>query len=369
MKATESFDNGTVDSSQHGSDGPMYIQSVINTHREYPLRQQVLESWEELGVEPLPNLDADAGNPLGVGDLCENRRQGRREIASVVYPLDGITVLTDTMVAKVLVEQTSQGSPYAKGIQLANGTDIFGNEIILSAGAIRTPQLLMLSGIGPADELAKHDINVIYNAPEVGKNLADHGMFAAMWEIKDPSAGYAIGSGNPLFLEPQYGLGLPADFIVSTGVQDMDGLAKAIEADEGVAPDPNTHPLLTGNRTFEEHFLEYAGEPNGSAVTFVLIDLLPTSRGSVTLVSANISDVPLIDPNYFATEVDKFVLRDGLRRQIQFAGSNSTIMGRDILDGELGAPGFNTTLTVNSTDEYIDSRLQAALGYVVEFLF
>ncbi|POR33127.1 GMC oxidoreductase [Tolypocladium paradoxum] len=363
MKQTENFSD-TINSAEHGASGPMRTQTVSSAHREFPLRHKVLESWEEVGVEPLPHLDANAGNPIGIGDLCENRRQGRRQIASVTYYLEGVTVLTNTLVAKVLVKKQQgqhDATSLAYGIQLANGTEIHGKEIILSSGAIRTPQILMLSGIGPADELASHGIEVVLDVPEVGKNLADHYMLPTGWRIKDPSAGYAIGSENPIFGQPPYSWGQPVDFIVTTGVQDKDGLARAIEADEGVAPDPATHPLLEQDRAFNEHIFMYAGAPDGSAVSFMLISLLPTSRGSVTLASADISDVPLIDPNYNATEVDRFIARDGLRLQIRLAGTNATVIGRDILDGELGAPGFDEKLTADSTDEYIDSRVAAVL--------
>lgn len=363
MRQTESFSD-TINSAERGTYGPMRLQTVSSAHREFPLRQRVLKSWEEVGVKPLPHLDANAGNPLGVGDFCENRRQGRRQIASVIYSLDDVTVLTNTLVAKVLFkkQQGKQNAiPLACGIQLANGSEIHGKEVILSSGAIRTPQLLMLSGIGSADELASHGIEVVLDVPDVGKNLVDHYMLPTGWRIKDPSAGYAIGSGNPILGQPPHSWGQPIDFIVTTGVQDKDGLARAIEADEGVAPDPATHPLLKQERAFNEHIFMYAGAPDGSAVSFMLISLLPTSRGSVTLASANVNDVPLVDPNYNATEVDRFVARDGLRQQIKFAGTTATVIGREILDGELGVPGFDEKLTPDSTDEYIDSRVAAVL--------
>ena len=363
MRQTENY-RDAADYVEHGASGPMGLQTVSFAHRGFPLRQRVLKSWEELGVQPLPHFDGNAGNPLGVADLCENRSQGRRQIASVVYSLAGVTVLTDTLVAKVLVKKQQglpDATPLAYGVQLANGEEIHGKEVILSSGAIRTPQLLMLSGIGPADELASHGIEVVLDLPDVGKNLVDHYMIPTGWRIKDPAAGYALGSGNPTFDKPPHNWGQPVDFVVTTGVQDEDGLARAIEADEGTAPDPAAHPLLKQKRAFKEHIFMYAGASDGSAVSLMLIGLLPTSRGSVTLASTNVNDVPLIDPNYNASEVDKFIARDGLRQQIKFAGTTATVLGRDILDGELGVPGSNEKLAHDSTDEYIDSRVTTAL--------
>ncbi|PTB62747.1 GMC oxidoreductase [Trichoderma citrinoviride] len=349
---------------EHGKDGPLPIQGIISTHREFPLRNQTLESWEAVGVQLLPNVDGNAGNPLGIGDLFENKLKGRREIASNNFPLGGVTVLTKTMVAKVLLSTPTASSqePEATGVKLANGTEIQGKEIILSAGAIRTAQLLMLSGIGPADELKKFNIPVRVSQPDVGKNFQDHGLFASLWTLKNPSAGYAVTSPNPLWNLPQYGYGTPADFLVTTSITDKAGLAAAIEKDEGKKPDPKTHPLLKTNRTFNEHVFMYTGTPDGTTVTIMLINLLPTSKGSVTLNSSDINDVPNINPNYHSTEVDKFVAREGMRLQIDFLSSNKTALGRDIIAGELGATGFTETFTTESTDAYIDARIAAGLA-------
>ncbi|KAI1361799.1 hypothetical protein F5Y08DRAFT_342262 [Xylaria arbuscula] len=152
----------------------------------------------------------------------------------------------------------------------------------------------MLSGIGPAEQLNEFGIPVALDQPAIGQNLADHGLFAHSWKLKDPSAGWCIGSGNPLFQQPQYSCSAPADFLVTTDVSTA-GLLAAIEANEGRALDASSHPLLCRQRAFAEHVFMYAGAPDGSLVTFALITLLTTSRGSVTLKSASIADPPLID--------------------------------------------------------------------------
>ncbi|RFU80111.1 glucose dehydrogenase [Trichoderma arundinaceum] len=283
FKATEAAPSG-VTPNQHGKNGPLIVQSVISTNREFPLRSKALESWTSLGVDWLPFGDANAGDPKGVGDYFQNRNREKREISSAVFPQNGVTVVTETMVSKVLLN-THAGKPQATGVRLVNGTEIRGREIILSAGAIRTPQLLMLSGIGPREELQKHQIPVIVESPEVGKNLADHGFFGTLWHVKDPSSGNAIGSNNPLFKEPQYSWGPAVDFTVSVSVDDKVGLAQAIERDE-----------------------------------------------------------------------------EGIKLVVAFAGSNATVIGRDILDGEVGAEGFSEVLTPESSDEYITARISAGLA-------
>lgn len=216
----------------------------------------------------------------------------------------------------------------------------------------------MLSGIGPREELEKHGIEVKLDAPDVGQNFADHLYTISSWKEADPDAGWAYGSpGYPT--AANYGWGAESDFIVSTGISDRDGLAVAIEADEGVAPDA-THPLLA-DRVFFEHIFNNQGAADGSAVAISSTNLLPTSRGSIKLASADISDAPLADPNYLATEVDRFVFRNGLRLEIDFLGSNKTRLATQILDGEIPPVGFSEGYSVGSTDSYLDARVRAGL--------
>ncbi|KAF0324817.1 glucose dehydrogenase, partial [Colletotrichum asianum] len=356
MKKAETFWDSTINSDQHGYDGPVGIQSVTSTKRPFPLREKVLQSWHEIGVEPIPLFDGNAGNPLGVAEYTENKSNGRREIAAAVYSLENVTVLTDTQVAKVLLSNSTEGL-IATGIELANGTHILGRQTILSAGAVHTPQLLMLSGIGPRDELEAVGVDVKLEAPEVGKNYADHFLSPSTWNVKNPEEGWAVGS--PAFpTAEQYSWGTATDFIVCSSVP-KEGLAKAIEEDEGAAPGAD-HPLLKQERTFFEHFFLYSGSTDGSKVAISGIFILPTSRGSIKLASGNITDSPLIDPNYLATAVDRYIVREGIRQEIAFAGSDATVLGREILDGESVPAGFDEVYTVNSTDEYIDARIRAA---------
>ncbi|KAL7928300.1 hypothetical protein V8C35DRAFT_318499 [Trichoderma chlorosporum] len=90
--------------SEHGADGLIHIQSITSTHRELFLRSKTLQSWQEIGVNPHPNNDGKTGNTLGIGNLFENKNQGRREMASNVFSPKGITALTETLVSKVLFQ-------------------------------------------------------------------------------------------------------------------------------------------------------------------------------------------------------------------------------------------------------------------------
>ncbi|KAL3294435.1 alcohol oxidase [Colletotrichum asianum] len=361
MKKAEDWFN-TNNAAQHGNDGPLHVASVSSTGRAYPLRDVVASGWDELRVPELPDLDSNAGDNIGRAELTETRRDGIRQLTPVVYPLDGIEVLTETLVEKILLSNSvDDGELQATGVQLANGTQIFANNLISAAGAYRSPQLLMLSGIGEAAALERHNISVRLDLPEVGRNLIDHMSFYQYWKLRSPENGYALGSSNPIFGQPEFSTGYPIDWVTSTGV-DKTGLASAIEKDEGVAPDAASHSLLSANRTFLENFVIYqaysASNPSvpmdGSHIYTNIVSFLPTSRGTVSLASADPADSPVINLNYLDTEVDRHVYREGIRQMTKLM--LDTAFGKEYIIGET-APHNTEPVSLGDIDEYLDSRL------------
>ncbi|KAM0429220.1 hypothetical protein ACHAPT_006434 [Fusarium lateritium] len=356
MRSIETFYDDTTNPEAHGHDGPIKIQSVSSTNRSFPLREALLESWNELGETELKGFDANAGKPQGIGELQENRDEGRRQLASLSYSLDGIEVVTDSAVAKVLTEKTGDEIK-AQGVELANGTRILGREVILSAGAYRTPQILLLSGIGPEETLKKFDIPTVLDQPWVGKNFHDHVLIPTVWELKDPSAfgGITKESGNPIFKEPQYSLGAFIDFYTVTSLP-KEGLAAVIEEDEGKAPD-DSHPLLQ-KRANSGHLVQYSGA-GADAIMMTSVVLINQARGSVSIQSGDINDAPVIDPNFLSTAVDRYAARETIRQDIKLLVSDRTVLGREYVAQEKA----EKPLTPDSSDEEIDARIrQAASG-------
>ncbi|KAK1658760.1 hypothetical protein BDP55DRAFT_757593 [Colletotrichum godetiae] len=363
MKKAEDWFS-TNSTARHGNGGPLHVASVTSTGRSYPLRDDVAGAWQELGITGLPNLDSNAGENLGRAELTETRRRGLRELTPVIYPLDGITVLTDTLVEKIiLAKNCSDGELRATGVQLANGTQISSKNVISAAGAYRSPQLLMLSGIGDSEELLKHNISVRLDLPEVGKNLMDHMSFYQFWKLKDPEKGLALGSDNPLFSQPEFATGYPIDWVVSTDV-DKTGLAAAIAKDEGAVPDAATHSLLKTGRGFLENFIIYqaysASNPtvplDGSHIYTNVVSFLPTSHGTVGLESSNPTIGPVINLNYLESEVDRYVYREGIRQMTKVM--LNTTFGKDFIAGETAPDAFEP-VSLDDTDDYLNSRLAA----------
>lgn len=220
----------------------------------------------------------------------------------------------------------------------------------------------MLSGIGPADTLASFGIKQVVDAPEVGQNFADHVFYTTEWQLAPGYQKDTVDSGNPLFSEPQYGLGVPNNFVASFTVNDTQGLIAAITADEGQKPDPETHPLLKSPRALMEAFVMYANfdttlPTNNTYLTTVNVGLLPTARGSVSINSSDPTVPPLIDANLFGTEVDRFVWRHGLRVMTEMM-TGDTALGSGIIVGNTPPAGL-APLTRDSTDAEIESRVRA----------
>lgn len=354
MKKTEKFYNPSINPEQHGYEGPMVIEGREGF--KLPMRKHLEESYEALGVERLPGLDTNTGNPLGYGDLQYNRRGGQRQIASEVFPLHGVTVLSSVMAEKVLIKKSPEGPLEAYGVQLAGGTEHHANTVILTAGAYRTPQLLMLSGIGPREALQQHGIDVILDQPHVGQNLHDHIIMPTAWKVKSKSALVNTEAG---------GSDRKIDFIATVPVP-KEGLRAAIARDSGGAEPGPDHDMIRQERAAVLHSIQYTGPPgaaenDGSVVLVMTVQLIATSRGSVGISSARVEDPPLIDHKYLSTEQDRYVAREALRFDVRLVGSDATVVGRDILDGEAVAPE-QKPLTAESTDEEIDERVRSVAG-------
>ena len=356
FRKIENYHTSDLDVKEHGYEGPVHTQSVSSTGREYPLRDQLKAAWKAAGVAQI--ADANSGFPQGLGELVENRRDGKRQLASTVYSLAGVHVMTETLVKRILVE-TRGSDKVATGVQLADSKIYLVNkEVILSAGAYRTPQVLLLSGIGPAKDLNAHGIPQVIDAPHVGQGLHDHMSVAQYWRLRNPEAGLSLGS--PKFNNPAFAKGTPLDWIVTQTVP-HDGLKQALAKDEGRVDD--SHSYLNPTRSHTESLLVYAAanaakpviSMDGTHVTTTVLGLVPTSRGSVTLESADPAAAPRIDPNYYATEADRYVMRTGLRKMMEVM--LDTIEGQALVEGETVAED-QSALNSRSSDSELDERIK-----------
>ena len=360
---------------QHGYEGPVHYSSVSasDPDRRYPLHEPLRAMWEEAGI--VANSDGNSGSLLGMAELEENWHQGARQPTHKAYGLKGVDILTDTMVQRI---ELSDGK--ATGVVLADGSHISANkEIILTAGAHRTPQLLMLSGIGRADELKSLGIPVNVDSPEVGQNSIDPYSLFQFWKLRDTSLGFALGQ-DP-WTSPAYFKGLPSDWVVRESIP-SDQMPDLINE---CHDDPLAGAVLSPSRCHLEtsiYYLpagaEYVGlelPQDGLHIASSLILMLPTSRGRVSLASASINDPPCIDPQYYTTAADRHTLIQGVQRFTSTMLGSSK--GRAIFEKEVPPPGM-PPLQPTSNAEEIDARLRsvgvahahtmgtAAMGKVVD---
>ncbi len=258
------------------------------------------------------------------------------------------------------------GKLVATGVQLGDGSQIIARkEVILAAGAHRSPQILMLSGIGAESELSKVSIPLQANLPHVGHNSIDHFALFQFWKLRNPSHGFTMG--KPPWSSPAYFKGLPCDWAIKEAVPThILSTALRIDIVSDADNDANAAALIHPSRCHLETMILYvpAGAehvglqlPNdGMHVASSLMLLLPTSRGRVSLASASATDPPVIDPNHYATATDRAALIYGTQR-LAHALLN-TAAGKAIIEREVAPPGLSP-LDSSSTGEEIDARVRS----------
>ena len=324
-------DNDTFDNRWHGKGGPL---GVSQPRAPLPICEAYFAAAAELGIPR--NMDMTGEVQDGVGYYQLTQKHARRSSTSVAYlgmarGRANLTVRTGAQVLRIVVEAGS-----AVGVELAGGEVIrAGVEVLLSSGAIGSPRMLMLSGIGPADHLGAVGVPVVLDQPGVGSDLQDHLDLFVIAECTGPHTydRYA----KPLWSAVagvQYLLtkrGPVASSLFETGgfwyadrdarspdIQFHLGLGSGIEA--GVAAMPQ------GGVTLNSAYLR------------------PRSRGTVRLASADPMAAPLIDPNYWADPYDREMSIRGLRlaREI-IAGA---ALKPYVLAERLPGPGVQTDAEV-----------------------
>lgn len=283
-----------------------------------PLSQAIVEALMNLGYPY--NKDYNGEQQLGVGYTQLNvLDEGRRQDAftAFVAPLvphnKSLSILMGARVKRIAFRGKK-----VDGVVLeqdgAEQTLTARREVILSTGTIHTPQLLMLSGIGDPAELSPHGIPVVSAVPGVGKNLHDHLISVAVRKLRKPE---------------------PASHVTTMDVNVFFG--------EGPRPGMPKFQV-------QSYYMRYGwGSYPSEAVALGVINLHPTSRGTVKLRSANIQDAPLIDPNFLATPEDMANQLEGYKAIRQMLAAYRL---RDLLEEVEHTPGPEVST---------DAQLQEAL--------
>lgn len=283
----------------HATGGPLSVQDLRFVN---PLSRVFLEAAQQLGY-PL-NDDFNGPEQAGFGIYQVTQRNGMRCSSATAFlrPAIGrpnLEVRTHTLAEKLIFEGTR-----ATGVTLSSKgrkQDCYGNEIVLSGGAINSPQLLMLSGVGPADHLRDTGIEVIHDLPGVGQNLQDHLDICTLISSHD-HATYDKTSRVMAGLRYVFGKRGPA----SSNLAEGGGFVGSELAADG-RPDIQFH--------FVPAMLDDHGRNvlPGRGMTIHACPLRPYSRGEIRLRSADPAEAPAMQPNYLQDSRDLDLMLEGAR--------------------------------------------------------
>ena len=285
------------------------------------LRWDVLDAFAAAAVEAgIPATDDfNRGSNEGVGYFEVNQKDGWRWNAAkafvrpTCYGRPNFELWTMAQATRLLIEREPHegGALRCAGVQVWDGQEMLqarlaaGGQVVLCSGSIGSPQLLQLSGIGPADLLRQHGIDVLADLPGVGANLQDHLQIRSVYKVQGARTLNQIAST----LWGKAGIGLEY-LLRRTGPMSM-------------APS-QLGAFTRSSADFEWPNIEYHVQPLSldafgqplhafPAITASVCNLNPTSRGTVQIKSGRFEDAPAIAPNYLATDEDRRVAADSLR--------------------------------------------------------
>ncbi|KAI9435484.1 aryl-alcohol-oxidase from pleurotus Eryingii [Lactarius indigo] len=339
---------GEVDASIHGSNGPVNI-SVKDIAA---IDSRIFNTTSLLAEFPF-NEDMNSGNPLGIGWTQFSIGSGQRSSASVSYlkpalSRSNLDILISTQVTKVIQTGTQGGLPIFRGVQFAQSASgpLFSRnatkEVILAAGAINTPQLLMLSGIGDSAQLSQFNIQTIVNLPDVGKNMQDHAILLNAFSVNSNLTDDDISRNYDAIPKRFSTVGTNSRCIGWLRLPKNSTIFKK-QRDPSSGPQAPHYEFI-----FINGFFSIVDPPptTGHFMTIASNVITPTSRGSITLTSANPFDVPNIDPALLNSDFDIFTIREGTKAALRFAAAPAW---SDYVIGPFGA------LAEAKTDAEIDA--------------
>ena len=307
--------NSVLSGEWHGSDGPL---GVSNLQDPQEMTRAFVRSCQELGVPYNP--DFNGAKQEGCGFYQLTVKDSKRCSAAVGYlrpamKRSNLTVETNVLAHRILVK-----SGRAIGVEYSQNGNMHtvkaDSEVIVTAGAIGSPKLLMLSGIGPADHLASLGLDVVHNLPGVGENLHDHFGIDIVAEL---NGHYSLDKYNKLhwmlWAGAQYAL-FKSGPVTSNVVE---GGAFWYSTADAEIPD------------LQFHFLAGAGAEEGvpsvpegsSGITLNSYTLRPKARGTVKLRSTNPLDAPLVDPNYLGHPDDLKTSAEGVKLSVEMFNQKS----------------------------------------------
>ncbi|MEM6342483.1 MAG: GMC family oxidoreductase N-terminal domain-containing protein [Bacteroidota bacterium] len=308
---TRSEDNAQFDNHYHGKNGPLHVG---HTSFRSPYADAFIESALKSGVEA--NDDFNGEKQEGVGYFQYTIKNGKRHSTAAAFlkPIMGrsnLKVITKAQTTRVILENNrAVGVEY---VQAGKQKSLrCSGEVLLSAGAFGSPQLLMLSGIGPAEHLQEHGIPVAVDLPGVGQNLQDHLIMGMASRAQvGPSLNRAETLGNYL----KYFVNKSGP--LTSGPLEACAFVKLRRSDR---PDIQFH-FAAAHGTDMHDYDSMPKKEDGFSILPTL--LRPHSAGELRLSSKDPMAYPLINPRYFSEEEDLLTMYEGMEMAVDLVHSES----------------------------------------------
>lgn len=303
---TRSEDNSRGADAFHGVGGPL---PVTDLRSPSPLTGDYLEACQQVGLQRNP--DFNGAQQEGVGTYQVTQRKGQRASTASAFlrpalKRPNLEIRTFAHATRVVIED---GRAVGVEAQLGPRREVFraSREVVLCGGAVNTPQLLLLSGIGPADELRALGIEVVVDAPNVGRGMQDHLAVSAVYTANAPVSYF--GADRKAGVIAKYLLSRSGPF--SSNIAEAGGFVRT----RSDLPGPDLQ-LLFGPAMFVEHGQVEAPGHGYSLGPYLLT---PQSRGSITLRSADPLTKAVVRANYLTEQSDLDVLVEGMRLTLEIA--------------------------------------------------
>ncbi|KIK53520.1 hypothetical protein GYMLUDRAFT_265013 [Collybiopsis luxurians FD-317 M1] len=318
--------SGEVLPSIHGHNGP--LGTTVSGLRLLT-DSRILGASSELSAEFPFNIDTNSGDPIGISWVQYTMANGQRVNAATAFlqPVlsrGNLDILVNTHATKI-VQTGSQGrTPIFRGVEFANNASgpVFSlnatREVILSAGAVKTPHLLLLSGIGDPTQLSAVGVKPIVDLPDVGQNLQDHPLLTIQYTVNSTDTLDNLFQ-NATFLEQQLELwqaNRTGELVLSSSNQwgwlrlPENSSVFQNHSDPSAGPTSAHYEFL-----FTDAFFSFTQPTPDSGHYFTIFTnvVSPTARGQITINSTNPFDSPVIDSNILGSDLDRLVMREAVK--------------------------------------------------------
>lgn len=306
-----------LDAGYHGTSGPLnvtYAQQFLT-----PLSPAFLAACGEVGIPR--SLDYNGASQEGAGLFQFTIKDGKRHSTATAFLKPALNRPNLTIITHALTKRVILKNDRAVGVEFITGknttqTATATQEVILSAGSYQSPQLLMLSGIGPKDELTRQGIEVKHELAGVGQNLQDH-LFtgvSALCSQRGTTTNYHLAPLQQAVALGKYFWGKKGPFTSSP--LEANAFLNLLDPTGRVDLQFHFAPVHMGD-DYQTDLYDLATYPRTDGYTLLPTLLRPESRGYVGLRSDSAADAPIIQPNFLTTDKDRETLIQGLRRAIE----------------------------------------------------